>query len=320
MGDRPNYRYGRQPAGSSGLEFVGSRKQSRFAQYTQQFSGATSQPAPQQATQMPPAQPVQNQYDVQSLQPYASQQEQLQESYDVHGYDQYDVQPSSYSVQDTQQAVVTAYANDEPDLVTDTTFENLFQEEPAGQPLRQFPSESHIKRPMLQQDKKRVSPLKAAFATLGVIVALGIIGVSVMYIQQTRPAVSSGLKAKAGFPVYDIVANASFKVDRKSVELSENNSLVYIVYQNDNNARFVVSQQAVPDVIKEDAQFQQFLLETDKFASMESKMGKAYFTRPANIGTDISVIIKTDTTLLFIRGPGTTSEQDWSNLLAYLNK
>lgn len=318
MGDRPNYRYGRQPVGSSGLEFVGSRKQSRFAQYTQQFSEATSQPAPQQTTQAQPVQPVENQYYVQP-QPNIPQQQQAHTPYTTQDYVQYDEQPQPpAAAYDTQQ--VAAYANDEPDLVNDTTFENLFQDEPAAPPLRQFPAESHLKRPMLEQDKKRVSPLKAAFATLGVIIALGIIGVSVMYIQQTRPAVPSGLKAKAGFPVYDLVANASFKVDRKSVELSENNSVVYIVYQTDNNARFVVSQQAVPDVIKEDAQFQQFLLETDKFASMDSKMGKAYFTRPANIGSDISVIVKTDTTLLFVRGPGTTSEQDWSNLLAYLTK
>ncbi len=309
MGDRPNYRYGRQPAGSSGLEFVGARKQSRFAQYTQQFTEpATPQPQPIQ-----PQQPQENVF----VQPQ-SQQVSTQPEFAQYA----PAQPSLYATATpyTQTVPTPQEAAPQDDFMNERTFENLFEDEPDVATVRHFPTESRIKRPMLDEGKQRVSPLKAVFATLGVVMAFGIIGVSAMYIMQTQPAVSSGLKAKAGFPVYDVVANALFKVDKKSVELSENNSLVYIVYQKDNNARFVVSQQAVPDVIKDDAQYQQFLLETDKFASMDSKIGKAYFTRPANIGSDISIVVKTDSTLMFIRGPGTTSEQDWSNLLAYLSK
>lgn len=118
--------------------------------------------------------------------------------------------------------------------------------------------------------------------------------------------------------MFDVVASSAFKIDRSSVEINENSSLVYVVQKAGSDAKFIVSQQALPQVVKEDSQFQQFLTETDKFASMDSKIGKAYFTRPANIGTDISIVVKNDTTLLFIRGPGTTSEEDWSDLLAHL--
>ncbi len=312
MGDRPNYRYGRQPAGSSGLEFVGSRKQSRFAQYTQQFAQPSVDPAPQPVQAQPQPQPQEP-----APQPVYAPAEQYYAAPYAADANQYTADQATSYAQNFQPA---QEEGTQTDFTTDQTFENLFEDEPETGTVRHFPTESSIKRPMLEQTKQRVSPLRAVFATLGVVLAFGIIGVSAMYIMQTRPAVSSGLKAKAGFPVYDVVANALFKVDKKSVELNENNSLVYIVYQNDNNARFVVSQQAVPDVIKDDAQYQQFLLETDKFASMDSKIGKAYFTRPANIGSDISIVVKTDSTLMFIRGPGTTSEQDWSNLLAYLSK
>lgn len=347
MGDSANFRYGKQSS-DSGLEFVGAKKKSRFAQYEQQFNQPQQSPVASR-----PAQPVSYQQQPTGQQ-YSEQQPMAQTQHSPEAAQYYQQpayrapeqpanwQPPSYfpdttaslpysepanvyeNTQQHQDALHSdqqVYSFDQDDsLGMDApNIDELFDAEPATQQVtyKKVP-QSSIVRPMLDQ-KQRVSPLKAVFATLGIVMAFGVIGVSLWFIAQTRPAVSGGIKAAAGFPVYDLAVSSQYKIDKNTVEINENGSVVYIVYQQDNNARFVVSQQAIPDVIKEDSQYQQFLLETDKFASMESKIGKAYFTRPANIGTDISIVVKTGTTLMFIRGPGTTSEQDWSNLLAHLN-
>lgn len=348
----------KQSAGGSGLEFTSGKKSSRFAQYVQQFNQPQPlQPIPVQrpATVQQPTQRTQpTQQAMQPQQVYVDahnqlqplqqpmQQQYMQSAWEHVGAVQQ--QPAQYygppeePMQDQvfgQYEAVESYelTNSTPStpLLETYNFEdnqdNLGMEAPnvdelfgeaAAEPVayKKVP-QSHIVRPALDQ-KQRMSPLKVVFATLGVVLGLGIIGVSTLFLLQNRPAVSASIKQQAGFPVFDLAVSPTFKVDRSSVEINENNSLVYIVKKVGSEAKFIVSQQALPQVVKEDAQFQQFLAETDKFASMESKIGKAYFTRPANIGTDISLVVKNETTLLFIRGPGTTTEEDWSSLLAHL--
>jgi len=94
--------------------------------------------------------------------------------------------------------------------------------------------------------------------------------------------------------------------------------LVYKVKDTATDGNFVFSQQKLPDIVKGDDNYQQFLTQTEKFASFETPLGKAYLTRPQGIGSDVSVVLKTDSTLLFIRGNGETSEQTWAQLVGSL--
>jgi hypothetical protein len=157
---------------------------------------------------------------------------------------------------------------------------------------------------------RRIVSYATAVACVLVLVA------SVGYIQQNQPAISGSLLKKAGFTVYAITPNKSFTLDKKSVQLTDQGNLVYFVDAPSTKAHYVISQQKTPDVVANDADYMQFLTDSDKYAAVDSKLGKAYFTRPANIGSDISVVVKSTGTLLFIRGPGTTSDEDWTSLLA----
>lgn len=296
------------------------------ATLTQAYQPVQQQSTPPPIQQQAPVVPLQQRYAAYALtqtpeqylppiQPQANQQIYADsQSLPVQSYSQNATEPTS------EQQPVFRFENEdtlgmeEPDVTA--LFEGEEDQQTPKVTYKKAP-ESHIIRPMLQK-KEPVSKLKIAFGTLGVLVGFAILGVSGMFLLQNRPAVSAGIKAQAGFPLYEVASNPKFKVDRDSVEFSENDSVVYFVYQKDNKAKFIISQQALPEVIKGDAQYQQFLNETDKYASMETKIGKAYFTKPANIGNDVSVVVKTETTLMFIRGPGDTSEQDWASLMATL--
>lgn len=178
--------------------------------------------------------------------------------------------------------------------------------------------ESNIQRPSAKEDKARSHKrIKLFLSTLLTIAAIIVLIVSSMYIKHNQPLVTGEFRKKMGIPLYYLDSNAVFSVDKKSAAIDGANSFVFVLHEKKTSARFVISQQKIPDIVKEEAQYQQFLGDSDKYADFNSPIGKAYFTKPGSIGTDVSVVVKTPTTLLFIRGPGETSEQTWTSLLSY---
>ena len=321
MGDSASFRYGRTAA-SGGLEFAPARRQSRFAQYTNQYTQPQTRPAQQPVV---PVQPVAMQqlpmYREAAVQQYV-QPAQVQPAYapqtavysQPQAIAQYQSQSSELDNFNQQEAPLLEMAKNDQEEVN---LQGITLDEDDESHVKKFPV-SNIVRPSLQDGVKKKSKLRVVFGVMGLLLAVGVLGVSTWFLLGNRPAITAGIRSKADFAVYDVALNGKFKVDRSTVEVGQNNNIVYAVKQQDNSAKFVVSQQAIPDVIKGDAQFQQFLAETDSYAVMDTSIGKAYFTKPANIGSDISVVVRTETTLMFIRGPGDTTEENWSSLLASL--
>jgi len=293
MGDSAQFHFGKKTSGD-GLEFVGSKKPSLFAQYTAQFDAPV---AKQRATQ--PQEPPKFEFHPAQEHPYA----QVQPTYDQPPAEQ------AYPTQQDQFQDLSTLIDEEDDVVGDIPSLKI-----------RHPKKGEKLGKLRKDGTPKPSKTKVVFSFVGMSAVVAVLAVSTLFLLHNRPAVSSKIRSKAGFPIYDVIANSLFTVDKGTVEINSSGSLVYIIYQKDNNAKFVVSQQAVPAIVKEDPQYQQFLADTDKFASFDSPIGKAYFTKPANIGNDISVVVKTDSTLMFIRGDGTTSEESWMNLLAYLKK
>lgn len=160
--------------------------------------------------------------------------------------------------------------------------------------------------------------LKVLAVVVLAVLATAVLAVSVVYIYNSRPPVTAGMRNKVGAPIYYMVPNAAFRVEKGSVSVNEAGSFVFITYENRTGNKYVISQQKTPNLFNEDAQYQVFLKDNDKYADFDSAIGKAYLTKPSNLGTDISIVVKTNTTLMFIRGPGATSEQTWQGLIAYL--
>jgi hypothetical protein len=168
------------------------------------------------------------------------------------------------------------------------------------------------------EEPKRSHPVRKFLSYFVALIAVAILVASGFFIHRNRPYIPSEIRRKADYTLYDLVPNDNFKLDVKSVEYASAGNLVFFVDNPHTKAHFVISEQKIPDVVKNEADYQQFLAEYDKYAEFDSKIGKAYFTRPANIGSDISVVVKTNTTLIFIRGPGTTTDEDWTKLIGYM--
>jgi hypothetical protein len=274
-------------ASTDSLEFVGGKKKSLFAQYTAQFQQKTEGAA---SSRVEPIKHV--------------------------------TSTPNFKVRQSVTYQDMPYVVEEPtDLPLPTDVDNFLQEDDeALKGLKQ----SKIQKVHLgdaddvPQPDKKMSKLAVVTSTVAVVCGIGIIAISVQYIRGMQSIVPSSLRSAVAFPVYEVVNNPTFKVDRSTVAKGANDSLVYVAEQRGSDAKFIISQQAVPEVLKADAQFSSFLSQTDKFATLDTKIGKAYFTKPANIGDDISVVVKTNTTLLFIRGSGATSEDKWAALLASL--
>ena len=327
MGDASQFHYGKG-SGGAGLEFTGAKKRSLFAQYTTQFNQQHQQSAPQASVASPQAvtqSPIamdsetsQTEYGSNYQQPaseYWAAQLHSDPSAEAQHYANpvapVAAQPPSYA----QQAAPTQESSSQSSaLMGWLDNDDVLSDIPS---LKIKHSQKKSKDEVKEQRRSR---LKMAFVSLGSAASVAILVLSVMFLMNNRPAIPAAVKQKASFPVYELASNSLFYVDKKSVEINSSGSLVYIVYQRDTNARFVVSQQALPDIVKDDLQYQQFLTDTDKFASFDSTIGKVYFTRPANIGDDISAVLKSDKSLMFIRASGSTSEQTWMNLLNYLKK
>ena len=304
MGDAKSISFGRKPLNNAGLEFAGARK-SRFAQYTaQQHAAPMPPPKPVQpapiAHQLPPQQPV-----------YAPVNSPYQEvPHDKVLYPQLSPIDAIEVPVLPEDTITNELAFD----VGDTLDENdeFFADMP----------KSKIKRPGVdlkeEARSKRKKVAKRTFGVLGLVAGMAVLVVSWSLIKRYSPPVSAALRKKAGYPVYQIQPNNTFAVDRGSVEFNENNSLVYKVKDTTKSNDYIFSQQQTPEVIDDDNRYQEFLNQSDKFASLETPLGKAYLIKPQGIGTDVSVVIRSDTTLLFIRGPGDTSEQTWSQLVRLL--
>ncbi len=169
-----------------------------------------------------------------------------------------------------------------------------------------------IKHPTKETDKQaRIGKLKAVVVAMVVLLCGAVIGWSGLYFYNNRPFFSASIKKEAGFPLYAPADKEAFELVKGSVTKGENGSIVFNILSRSDGNRFIVSQQKVPDIIKEDTQYMQFLEQVDKFAVFDIQNGKAYLTKPANIGDDVTCVVKTATTLLFIRGPGTTPEAQW---------
>ena len=171
---------------------------------------------------------------------------------------------------------------------------------------------------LYEERRKKHPKARLFFSYFTALIAVAIVGVSVFFLMNNKPAISSDIRSKVGFVVYEVAPNSTFVVDRTSVNIAKEGNLVFFVDNKETKGHFIISEQKIPDVVKSDADYQQFLAGFDKYAEFKSAIGTAYFTRPANIGSDVSVVVKTSSTLLFIRGPGATSEADWTQLLSYL--
>jgi hypothetical protein len=282
MRDEAQFRPGKKTSNDS-LEFVGSKKKSLFAQYTAQFQQKTD--TGQSTARIKPVQDEQPQFTVRQ----------------------------SVQYQDAP------YVVEEPtDLPLPIDVESFLNKDDAA--LKGL-KESKIKRPHSEVEdeqlpEKKMTRLAAIMATVATLLGVGIIAMSILYIQNSGSSIPGSLRASVSFPVYELLNNTAFTVDKSSISKGANDSLVYVAEQKDNKAQFIISQQAVPEALKVDSQYTDFLSQTDKFASMDTKIGKAYFTKPANIGEDISVVVKTKDTLIFIRGNGATAEEKWAYLLS----
>lgn len=284
MRDDTRFRVGKKKSNDN-LEFVGPKKKSLFAQYTAQFEQKSSSQTDQEQTKTKDSQRIK----------FMPQKSSINYEHNIAQPPEVTEPPLPADIED----------------LTSSNFNAL-----AGV------TESHISRPQLEKEAlkaKKIKKFKVTFGSIGTLAGIAIIAVSVMYIKSNQPVISERLRAAAGFPIYEVVNNNSFFVDKKTVTTGENSSIVYVAEQKDNNSKFIISQQAVPEILAADEQYQSFLTQTDKFASLDSKIGKAYFTKPTNIGDDISVVLKTDSTLLFIRGSGATSEEKWAQLISLLS-
>lgn len=289
MRDEAQFRPGKK-ASTDSLEFVGTKKKSLFAQYTAQFQQKTA-----------------SNNDTQHVAASSVEAQQIAPQFNVR---------QSVLYQDAP------YVVDEPtDLPLPSDVDTFLSKDDAA--LRGL-KESKIKRPHAEVEgdlpaEKKMTKLGAIMATVATLLGIGIIIVSVLYIQNSGSSIPGPLRAAVNFPVYELLNNTAFTVDKSTISQGANDSLVYVAQQKDNKAQFVVSQQAVPESLKVDSQYLEFLSQTDKFASLDTKIGKAYFTKPANIGEDISVVVKTNDTLIFIRGNGATAEDKWAQLLSLLS-
>lgn len=322
MGDTRSINYGRKPLNTAGLEFASNRK-SRFAQYTQApganrapvgVPNTDAQPVHQQHNQHQPA--VQPQAVV-SQPMYASAQSLNKQpgGYQEVAHDK--VLYPQLSPIDTVEVPVLpddTVTNDIAFDVSDTLDESdeFFADMP----------KSSIKRPGkdLKQEstETRKKGFKRTLGVAGLLAGVAVLLVSVSLIQRYSPPVSASTRKKAGYPVYQLRPSSVFAVQRGSVEFNENSSLVYKVKDTSTSNDFVFSQQKLPKVVEDDSNYQQFLTQSDKFASFDTHLGKAYFTKPEGIGSDVSIVLKSDKTILFIRGSGNTSEQAWSQLIGSL--
>ena len=283
MRDNAQFHAGKK-ANNDSLEFIGSKKKSLFSQYSEQFQQKPSVPASNNRQSFKgPSRAVSS--DSRPSFRFERQSPEIKVTSDVPLPDDAD-----YLLDDHDDALKGVY-------------------------------QSSIVRP--QKDKaqiksKKVKKIKTFFGTTGMVLGMAIITVSVMYIKNSQPIIPKSLRTSIGFPIYELANNNSYKIDKGSVTKGENNSLVFVAEQTDTKDKYIVSQQAIPEILKTDAQYMDFLSQTDKYASLESRIGKAYFTKPANIGDDISVVVKTDSTLLFVRGNGATTEDQWSQLVSLL--
>ena len=292
MGNEAEFHFGKRRS-REGLEFISGRKPTSFREKVARFE---NQHMPRSAFRTPPAgieQPAQEkpfEPAIHILPAEAVMPAQLQA-----------VDPLQLIYQEPILTTVPAPAQEDYDL-------------PAP---RQTQPESRIV--LRDAEPKRTSVLKRIVCYGVAAFAAAVLVMSALFLLHNTPNIPANIRAKAGFVTYDVVTNPTFKLDKNSVTLASGGNLVYFVDNAATKAHFVVSQQKIPSLVQSDADYQQFLTDFDKYAEVDSKIGKAYFTRPANIGSDISVVVKTATTLLFIRGPGTTSDVDWTSLLGYLH-
>ena len=316
MGDARTFSNGRKPLNNAGLEFAGTRK-SRFAQYTHPQARQVAVPQKQQS----PAQQTPMQYQQAPATVAHVQYQQQPEPFVPPTYQEIPhtqvLYPHQLSPIDTIEVPVLPEDDVTAELafdVGDALDENdeFFDDMPKSKIMR--PTEG-LKE---EVKSKRKKGFKLIMATLGLAAGVGVLFVSYTLIQRYSPAVSTAMRKKVGYPVFQLQPTNAFAVDRKSVEINENESLVYKVKDTATDGNFVFSQQKLPDIVKGDDNYQQFLTQTEKFASFETPLGKAYLTRPQGIGSDVSVVLKTDSTLLFIRGNGETSEQTWAQLVGSL--
>lgn len=178
---------------------------------------------------------------------------------------------------------------------------------------------SSLQRPTLKKDKAVTrKKFKFIFSTFVTVLAIIILIASSFYIKSNQPIVTKNTHKKMGIPLYYMVKNTNFSLDAGSVTVNESNSFVFIVHEKKTSQKFIISQQRIPEIVKDEAQYQQFLVDSDKYASFDSTIGKAYFTKPISIEYDVSIVVKTTATLLFIRGPGDASEDTWTQLVSYL--
>lgn len=325
MGDASQFHYGKSSAGGSGLEFTGVKKRSLFAQYTAQFNAQHTQHQTQSAQMQMPQ--TQDNWQAPAAQPLIKdngyQQPTNSQASNIYDDSNQYAQQYSQNIEAAQYPSTPAQhlpAGNLPTAQHTTSSLSWLENDEVLSDIPSLKIKHTHKKDEAEKKEQRRSRFKVAAASLGSAAAVAVLVVSIMFLINNRPAITQSVKSKTSFPVYELASNNLFYVDKNSVEINSNGSLVYIVYQRENNARFVVSQQLLPEIVKDDAQYQQFLIDTDKFASFDSSIGKIYFTRPGNIGDDISAVLKTDQSLMFIRASGTTSEQTWMNLLNYLRK
>lgn len=262
---------------ADGLEFVGAPKRSLFRQYTAQFD---------RPIKTPPA-PAE--------QPRAVAHQQIIETPHTAV-----LQKKSYHQPqaDSYDEAVAVLTPNKPAAVE--------QLSPRQQAMQLHPPKAVVKHPFA---RKVVSYVVA-------VLAFAILAVSLTFLTHNKPVISDSMRKKAGFAIYDIQANPRFVVDKSSLQLTAEGNVVYFVNDSTAKDHYIFSQQKIPVAYADGTAYQAFLSANDKYADSDTKVGKAYFTRPANIGSDVLVVIKTTTSMILIRGPGATSDENWAALLA----
>jgi hypothetical protein len=302
MGDDAPLRHGRRSR-ADGLEFVGAPKRSRFKQYGERYRQPANAALPQSVAQAAPVQQT----------PVAHAHQTQHQT--IH-------QQAAHSAQFSAAQPVKA----QPFVAQPVDVDESAFAEPIAAELETMAPDGDddlpivkLKHPNKETDKQnRRSRARAFFFTIVVVGCFAILGVSGLYLYNNQPLLSRAIKKQAGFPLFAPVTNSLFTVNKGSVKNGDNGSIVYNMHNTKTKAYYIVSQQKLPDVVKDDAQYMQFLGQIDKFADFSSTIGKAYLTKPANTGDDVTVVVKNNTTLMFIRGTGTTTEEEWSALLAYM--
>ena len=299
MGDEAVIRYGKRPAGD-GLEFVGAPKRLLFKQYTEQFKDASN------VTKKPHH----------KLQPEPSK---LAESDYRSEHD--NLWPTANYSRTTHSASPRPHANAQADNANEMALAEpvaaeldtmiLDEDEDIPKSAMQYPSKE-----LNTQHKKH--KLKSAITIFFALLCVAVIAVSLLYMYKNKSLIPDGIRKTADFSLYVPVNNEIFTADPTSVQKGDNESVVYNLNHKVSGERYIVSQQKSPDLVKDDGQFMLFLAQIDKFASFDSVLGKTYLTKPADTGDDVTLVIKTDSTLIFIRGPGTTPDESWVQLLSVL--